>query len=304
MLRFLMTMGLIVSLSASAGAAVDLCVNGDFSYGDETGWAHYTEAWGAQDYDWDVSNGIGTLSLTSGTLCWYQVMDVPAGLTVNCSGEWMSTMTGNNWWAEIMLFSFEDMQAECIDNHGSPSTCLAAAIDQPGTIDGDVVDGSQCVDNGGVGGMAFKKDAWGLNQSGSTWSWEACADSPMGDSSIESLGQVAIVLKLGGGKAQGGVSFDNITLVAPAIIPGDLNMDGMVGSADLDIVRSHWGEEVAPGSLGLGDPSKDGVVGSADLDIVRANWGATASATAVPEPACIAILLAGCACLCLRGRRI
>ena len=134
-----MTMGLIAGLAASAGAAVDFCVDGDFSYGDATGWAEYTEAWGAQDYVWDVTDGVGTLSLTSGTLCWYQVMDVPAGITVNCSGEWMSTMAGNDWWAEIMLFSFADMDAECIDNHGNTSTCLEAAIDQPGTIDGDVV---------------------------------------------------------------------------------------------------------------------------------------------------------------------
>ena len=124
----------------------------------------------------------------------------------------------------------------------------------------------------------------------------------MGDSSIESLGQIAIVLKLGGGKAQGGVSFDNITLVAPAMIPGDLNLDGTVNSADLDIVRSHWGEGVPHGNLGMGDPSKDGVVGSADLDIVRANWGQSSPA-AVPEPACMGLLLTGLACLCVRGRR-
>ena len=56
--------------------------------------------------------------------------------------------------------------------------------------------------------------------------------------------------------------------------PGDLNGDGQVGSADLDIVRSHWGETVPAGDLLSGDPSGDGTVGSADLDIIRGNWGA------------------------------
>jgi hypothetical protein len=86
---------------------------------------------------------------------------------------------------------------------------------------------------------------------------------------------------------------DNITLSgggAPGV-EGDLNGDGMVGSADLDIVRGNWGQTVEPGCLSCGDPSGDGTVGSADLDIVRANWGATAAA-AVPEPTCW-VLLAG-----------
>ena len=84
-------------------------------------------------------------------------------------------------------------------------------------------------------------------------------------------------------------------------IPGDLNNDGMVGSADLDIVRGAWGQSVDPGCLSCGDPSGDGTVGSADLDIVRANWGRTAAA-AVPEPHLIALLAAGIALLFAQRR--
>lgn len=78
-------------------------------------------------------------------------------------------------------------------------------------------------------------------------------------------------------------------LAAP-VVPGDLNGDGTVGSADLDIVRANWGRTVAAGSLLDGDPSGDGMVGSADLDIVRANWGqimpaAAAAAVVVPVDA-------------------
>ncbi len=90
---------------------------------------------------------------------------------------------------------------------------------------------------------------------------------------------------------------------ATAALPGDLNGDGMVGSADLDIVRGNWGQSVPAGCLSCGDPSGDGSVGSADLDIVRANWGATAPA-AVPEPGLLTILiLGGLSMLFIRARK-
>ena len=83
-----------------------------------------------------------------------------------------------------------------------------------------------------------------------------------------------------------------VQLMGSQPIAGDLNGDGMVGSADLDIVRGNWGQAVDAGCLSCGDPSGDGTVGSADLDIVRANWGNTAAAT-VPEPGVAVLLLLG-----------
>lgn len=67
-------------------------------------------------------------------------------------------------------------------------------------------------------------------------------------------------------------------------LPGDLNGDGRVDSADLDGIRAAWGNTTAPGDVAAGDISGDGVVGSADLDLVRANWGRSLRAAAVPEP--------------------
>ena len=91
------------------------------------------------------------------------------------------------------------------------------------------------------------------------------------------------------------LTFDNLLIETfdggETPIDGDLNGDGFVGSADLDIVRGAWGQSVT--GAANGDPSGDGVVGSADLDIVRANWGNTATATAVPEPGTIVVLLIG-----------
>ena len=97
--------------------------------------------------------------------------------------------------------------------------------------------------------------------------------------------------------------FDGEIVIEQPGIPGDLNGDGYVGSADLDIVRANWGQTVEVGCLLCGDPSEDGMVGSADLDIVRANWGATSAATAIPEPtSCVLLLASGIAGLLLRRR--
>jgi len=82
-------------------------------------------------------------------------------------------------------------------------------------------------------------------------------------------------------------------------LQGDMNADGVVNSADLDIVRANWGQAVEPGSSG--DGNNDGFVNSADLDLVRANWGATAAA-AVPEPSAMALLLAAAGLLAWRRK--
>ena len=49
--------------------------------------------------------------------------------------------------------------------------------------------------------------------------------------------------------------------------------DGMVGTADLDLVRANWGTEVYPGDVTRGDYTSDGLVNSDDLDLVREQWG-------------------------------
>ena len=91
-----------------------------------------------------------------------------------------------------------------------------------------------------------------------------------------------------------------LDLIGGATLEGDLNGDGAVSSADLDIVRGNWGTTVPVGALDQGDANADGLVNSGDLDIIRANWGQTAAAT-VPEPGVLA-MLAGLLGVVLLGR--
>jgi len=74
---------------------------------------------------------------------------------------------------------------------------------------------------------------------------------------------------------------------------GDLDGDGLVAEGDLNIIRSFWGQTVAPGDWLHGDLSGDGFVGGADLDIIRKNWGQQipSSMASVPEPGASTLLL-------------
>jgi hypothetical protein len=77
-------------------------------------------------------------------------------------------------------------------------------------------------------------------------------------------------------------------------LDGDLNSDGFVGIADLNIVLGNWNLNVPPADPAA-DPSGDNFVGIADLNVVLGNWnaGSPPSATAVPEPATLTLLCFG-----------
>ena len=100
-------------------------------------------------------------------------------------------------------------------------------------------------------------------------------------------------------------SLSSSSLILSLCQPGDLNGDGFVGGADLDIVRSFWGQTVTPGNLLHGDPSGDGFVAGDDLDEVRAHWGegTPPAADAVPEPTFWSMLLGLGLARAIRRRR-
>ncbi len=75
-------------------------------------------------------------------------------------------------------------------------------------------------------------------------------------------------------------------------LAGDLDGDGFVGIADLNIVLGNWNQNVTAGDPLQGDPSGDGFVGIEDLNEVLGNWnaGTPPAGATVPEPTTMAVL--------------
>jgi hypothetical protein len=65
-------------------------------------------------------------------------------------------------------------------------------------------------------------------------------------------------------------------------LAGDINGDGVVDQADLDILVAHFGQTVPAGTLG--DLNGDGTVDLQDFGLLKANWGS--GAPAEPAAAC------------------
>ena len=90
---------------------------------------------------------------------------------------------------------------------------------------------------------------------------------------------------------------DSISIVGP----GDVNGDGFVGQADLNIIISNWGLDNA--TYEQGDLSGDGVVSAIDYTQVISFLGQASGnqVVGIPEPAGLALVLVGA--LMLVGRR-
>ncbi|MEZ6192568.1 MAG: hypothetical protein R3C45_14930 [Phycisphaerales bacterium] len=83
-------------------------------------------------------------------------------------------------------------------------------------------------------------------------------------------------------------------------LPGDLNADGFIGIADLNIILNHW-NQTTDASNWQADPTDDGYIGIEDLNLVLGNWNTggppiSGGGVAIPEPATIFLAgaLAGC----------
>jgi PEP-CTERM motif len=87
------------------------------------------------------------------------------------------------------------------------------------------------------------------------------------------------------------IAGDQFVTITQGPLAGDLDGDGFVGIADLNIVLGAWNQNVPPANP-LADPTGDGFVGIADLNVVLGNWnaGTPPAASAVPEPATLALL--------------
>jgi hypothetical protein len=96
------------------------------------------------------------------------------------------------------------------------------------------------------------------------------------------------------------------TVTLQTTLPGDLDGDGFVGIADLNLVLGNWNLNVPPGDP-LADPSGDGFVGIADLNVVLGNWNGdfppATGAAAIPEPGMVGLIGLGVATLARQRTR-
>ncbi|MEA1950791.1 MAG: PEP-CTERM sorting domain-containing protein, partial [Planctomycetota bacterium] len=96
---------------------------------------------------------------------------------------------------------------------------------------------------------------------------------------------------------------DNITVDYQPPTPGDFNTDGAVDVSDLGILATNYGTMSGMGWED-GDANGDEAVDVSDLGVLATNYGTgTATASAVPEPSIVILLLCGMASLAMRIRR-
>ncbi len=92
---------------------------------------------------------------------------------------------------------------------------------------------------------------------------------------------------------EAGAGGDLLRYLVNGPLAGDLDGDGFVGIADLNIVLGAWNQNVTTGDLLAGDASGDGFVGIEDLNLILGNWNAGAppsDASNIPEPAAAAVM--------------
>jgi hypothetical protein len=91
------------------------------------------------------------------------------------------------------------------------------------------------------------------------------------------------------------VAYNNHGNLAPPV-EGDLDGDGFVGIADLNIILSNWNQAVPIGDKSAGDIAGigDGFIGIDDLNLLLTHWNAgipPAHDMTIPEPAGLTIML-------------
>ncbi len=142
-----------------------------------------------------------------------------------------------------------------------------------------------------------------IGQSDVDWVVQTVLETANGDANLDGVvdatdeGIVTSNLGLSGlGWAGGDFNGDGVTDALDQAffggLAGDLDGDGFVGLADLDIILNNWNQTIPPGNP-LADPTGDNFVGLADLDVVLNNWNAgtpPAANAAIPEPASLALL--------------
>lgn len=193
-MRRTLMLSAVAALMAFTGSANAVLTNGDWATADETGWTRWGS--GRPVETWTVTN-VGPSgpegSLTGfnagagpASFGWYQVVQIPAGVTAEVDALWTGNSIG---WAEVMLWT------------------VASAPSHN--------DVNQRADAGANEDIAFKRDAFGLHTP--TWDWQlaSLSDHPSAnDGSVVSQGYVVVALKLGNHTDNTAtfLRFDNLTL--------------------------------------------------------------------------------------------
>jgi hypothetical protein len=191
-MKKLALVGLVLAMAAPAFAQ-NMLVNGDFSSGDETGWARWRAPWGSTE-NWSVADTDGMNGPEgelygaggNGSFGWYQIVPTFISETVRLDAIWRGDIGGAGW-AELMLFSVP-----------------------VGTLEADIV---TRLDTGAAGDIAYKKDSWGMNPP-TAWDWQPASASPHPSGNggvIHNIGWIVVGMKLGG-FPMNWAQFDNIVL--------------------------------------------------------------------------------------------
>jgi len=115
------------------------------------------------------------------------------------------------------------------------------------------------------------------------------------------------ILRMGAAKiGQAGVQTSIAT--KDYYVPADWNGDGVVGSADFNLLLGSYGQVAAPAWDGFDPVAANRVVGSADFNFLLQNYGAgqafgSGSGSAVPEPTSIVLLGLGLVSALISRRR-
>jgi len=135
---------------------------------------------------------------------------------------------------------------------------------------------------------------------GASWGYRSLLESSAHDSALVLKSRYSAKYYPGRMLHEGDITCDDIDIVAPPLIPGDANLDGIVDDEDASILAANWQQTGM--SWKHGDFTGDGVVNDEDMSILAAHWQETSEETAVPEPGTL-VLLAGALLSLLVWRR-